>query len=175
MTVLGWPLSQAVARLLMLLGPICAVVAAAAADIPPPGWVVALVLGLAVAWVFVPESLFGTLCLAAVLGWWGVADLEGLPGEALIAALGLLVAHLAALVVSYGPAEMNVDPATARLWLRRGSLVLTAAPGVWILAVLLRDQPEPPGVWMAAMVAIAFGGVVAAVAYAPPRETAVEA
>jgi hypothetical protein len=170
MTILGWPLSQVAARLLMLLGPLGGLAAAAAADIPPPGWVVALVVGLAVAWAFLAESLFGTLCLAAVVGWWGVAELETLPGEALLAALGLLVAHLAALLVSYGPPEMDVDPATARLWLTRGVLVFGAAPVVWLLAVVLRDQPEPPGVWIAAMVAIAVAGIVAAVAYAPPHE-----
>lgn len=171
MTILGWPVSQVVARALMLLGPVVGLLAAALADVPPPGWVVALVVAMALGWAFMPESLFGTLCLALVLAWWGVADLAALPPEALIAAAALLIAHVAAVVASYGPPEMALDGPTLRLWFGRGALVLIAAPVVWALAVVLRDQPEPPGVWVAAMVAIAVAGVVATLAFTPPRET----
>jgi hypothetical protein len=174
MTVLGWPASQAWARLLMLVGPVVALVAAAVAEVPPPGWVVALVVALAVGWAVMPESLLGTLCLALVLAWWGVADLDGLPPEALFAAVGLLVSHVAAVVAAYGPPEMAIDAPTARLWFGRGAVVLIAAPVVWLLAVLLRDQPEPPGVWIAAMAAIVVAAGVAAVAFTPPEEAAVD-
>jgi hypothetical protein len=170
-TVLGWPASQVAARLPILLGPLAGLVAAALAGIPPPGWVAVLIGVLAVGWAFMPESLLGTMCLALVLAWWGVADLVGLPAEALIAALGLLVAHVAAVVAAYGPSEMSVDGPTARLWVVRAALVLIAAPVVWLLAVVLRDQPEPPGVWIAAMVAIVVAAVVAAVAFGLPQET----
>ena len=170
MTALGWPLSQLVARLLMLLGPLVGLVAAAAAGVPPPGWVTALVVVLAVGWVFMPESLLGTMCLAMVLAWWGVADLSGLPAEALVAALGLLVAHVAAVATAYGPPEMAIDTPTLRLWLTRGAAVFVAAPVVWMLAVLLHDQPEPPGVWIAAMVAVVVAAILATVAFVPPQE-----
>ncbi len=174
MTLLGWPLSQVVARVLMLLGPVVALVAAAFAEIPPPGWVAALVVALAIGWAFMPESLLGTLCLALVLAWWGVADLEALPPESLVAAVALLAAHVAAVVTAYGPPEMAVDGPTAQLWFGRGALVLIAAPAVWLLAAVLRDQPEPPGVWIAAMVAIAVAGLIAAVAFQPAGETTVD-
>ncbi len=39
-----------------------------------------------------------------------------------------------------------------------------------MLAVLVRDQPEPPGVWIAAMVAVVVAAVLATVAFAPPQE-----
>jgi hypothetical protein len=171
MSVLGWPASQVAARVLILLGPLAGLVAAAVAGFPPPGWVAALIGLLAVGWAFMPESLLGTMCLALVLAWWGVADLVGLPVESLVAALGLLVAHVAALLAAYGPSDMAIDGRTARLWVTRGALVLIAAPVVWLLAVLLRDQPEPPGVWIAAMVAIVVAAVVAAVAFEIPQET----
>jgi hypothetical protein len=171
MTILGWPASQVLSRVLMLLGPVVALVAAALADVPPPGWVAALVVAMAIGWVFMPESLIGTLCLALVLGWWGVAELETLPPESLVAAVALLTAHVAAVVASYGPPDMAIDGPTLRLWFGRGALVMIAAPAVWLLAVVLRDQPEPPGVWIAAMVAIAVAGVVATLAFMPPRET----
>jgi hypothetical protein len=175
MTALGWPLSQLVARLLVLLGPLVGLVAAAAADLPPPGWVTALVVVLAVGWAFMPESLLGTLCLAMVLAWWGVADYRAVPAEALVAALGILVAHVAAVVTAYGPPEMAIDTPTARLWLTRGAAVFTTAPIVWMLAALMRDQPEPPGVWIAAMVAVVVAAILATVAFAPPQERPVDA
>jgi len=174
MSVLGWPVSQVVARVLILLGPVVGLVAAVVADVPPPGWVAALVVALAIGWAFMPESLLGTLCLALVLAWWGVADLVGLPAEALVAALGLLVAHVAGIVAGYGPPEMALDGPTARLWLTRGALVFAAAPVVWLFAVALNDQPEPPGVWIAAMVAVVVGAVVAAAAFGLPEEPARE-
>jgi hypothetical protein len=175
MTALGWPLSQLVARLLVLLGPLVGLVAAAAADLPPPGWVTALVVVLAVGWAFMPESLLGTLCLAMVLAWWGIADFRAVPAEALVAALGILVAHVAAVVTAYGPPEMAIDTPTARLWLTRGAAVFTTAPIVWMLAALMRDQPEPPGVWIAAMVAVVVAAILATVAFAPPQERPVDA
>lgn len=170
-----WPLSQVAVRALVLLGPLTALAAAAAADVPPPGWVAALVVALAVGWAFLPESLLGTLCLAVVLAWWGVADLTTVPPEALVAALALLVAHVAAVAAAYGPPEMAVDGATARLWLVRGTLVFLAAPAVWVLVVLVRDQPEPPGVWIAGMAAVVVAAVVAAVAFGAPGEPARDA
>ena len=48
--------------------------------------------------------------------------------------------------------------------------MFVAAPVVWMLAVLLRDQPEPPGVWIAGMVAIVVAAIVAAVAFGLPEE-----
>jgi hypothetical protein len=174
MSALGWPLSQVVARLLMVLGPLVGLVASAAAGAPPPGWVTALVVVLAVGWAFMPESLLGTLCLAMVLVWWVSAQISGLPPEALVAALGLVVSHVAAVLTSYGPAEMSLGTPAVRLWLTRGAAVFAAAPVVWMLGVLLRDQPEPPGVWIAAMVAVVVAAVLATVAFMPPQERTVD-
>ena len=64
-------------------------------------------------------------------------------------------------VTAYGPPEMAVDAPTVRLWVTRGAAVFGAAPIVWMLAVLVRDQPEPPGVWIAAMVAVVVAAVLA--------------
>jgi hypothetical protein len=57
-----------------------------------------------------------------------------------------------------------------RLWLTRAAALAAAAPLVWLLAALLRGQPEPPGVWVAAMVAIVIAAVIAAVAFGAPQE-----
>lgn len=170
MSAFEWPVSQLVARLLVLAGPVAGLVAAGAAGIPPPGWWAALVVALSIGWAFSTESMLGTLSLALVLAWWGVADLSGLPAEALVAALGIVVAHVAALVASYGPPQLAVDAPTARLWLLRGGLVFLAAPIVWLVAVLLEGRPEPPGVWIAAMVAVVVAAGIAAAAYGATTE-----
>jgi hypothetical protein len=170
MSALEWSVSQLVARLLILLGPVVGMVAAAAAGAPPSGWAIALVLMLSFGWAFYPESAFGTMSLVLVLAWWGRSDLEELPAEMLVAALALLVAHLAALLTAYGPPEMVIDGQTVRLWVNRGAAVFVTAPVVWMLAVVLRDQPEPPGIWIAGMVAIVVAAVVAAVAFGIPEE-----
>jgi hypothetical protein len=170
MRALDWSPSQLVARLLVLLGPMVALFAATAADAPPTGWLAVLVLGLSLGWACYPESGVGTLALGLVLFWWVRSDQTDLSAALLIAALALLVAHIAALLAAYGPPEMAVDAPTARLWLTRGAALFVAAPVVWLLALLLRDQPEPPGVWIAGMVAIVVAAIVAAVAIGLPEE-----
>jgi hypothetical protein len=169
-SALEWSSSQLVARLLILVGPVVGIVAAAAAGAPSTGWAIALVLVLSFGWAFYPESSFGTMSLVVVLVWWGRADLEELPAEMLVAAFAVLVAHLAALLCGYGPPEMAIDGPTVRLWVNRGAAVFATAPVVWMLAALLRDQPEPPGVWIAGMVAIVVAALVAAVAFGVPEE-----
>lgn len=170
MTALDWPVSQLVARLLMLLGPILALLATLPAGVPPPAWLGALVVVLAFAWAFLPESVLGTMAMSLVLLWWVVSDLGGLPFEAVVAALALVVAHCASVVVSYGPPELDLDTSTLRLWLTRVALLCVAAPAVWLLGVAFEDRPEPPGVWIAAMVAIVVAAVIAAVAYGSAEE-----
>ena len=170
MSALEWSLSQLVARLLILLGPMVALFAAAAADAPPTGWMAVLVLVPSLGWAFYPESGIGTLALGLVLSWWVRSEQTDLSAAVLIAALALLIAHLAAVLTAYGPPEMAIDGPTARLWLTRGATVFVGAPVVWMLALLLRDQPEPPGVWIAGMVAIVVAAIVAAVAVALPEE-----
>ena len=167
---LEWPAAQLGARAVILLGPVLGLAAAAAADIPPPGWFAALVVALALGWALLPESVLGTMALALVVAWWGAAGLGDLPAAAMPAAVALLAAHLAAVVVSYGPPELELDAPTVRLWLTRGAALCAAAPGVWLLAEVMRGRPEPPGVWVAAMVAIVVAAVIAAVAFGPPQE-----
>ena len=61
MSALEWSVSQLVARVVILLGPVVGLFAAAAAGVPPPGWVAALVVALSLGWAFFPESAFGTV------------------------------------------------------------------------------------------------------------------
>ena len=149
--------SQLVLRIVVLLGPVVAVLASGPAGHWPPWWVIAMVAGLAGGFAAFPESAVGATAMLAVLVWWVVALDDGLHPTVLVAATALLVAHIAAVIASYGPGDMPVDPALLRLWVVRGALLLATAPLVWGLALLLRGEPEQPGIWV---VGVAAGLVV---------------
>ncbi len=99
--------------------------------------------------------------LILVISWWGVGLRDGIDPWALPAAAALLAAHVAAVLVSYGPAELPVDGATARLWARRAALVFLVVPLTYGLAVWVRDEPAPGGMWTAGLAA-AFAALLLA-------------
>lgn len=162
----GWTPGQALLRLMVLAGPLLALWSTALVGPAPAGWLVALTAVLSVAFAAMPESPFGAVAMLVVLAWWGVSLRDGLHPEAVLAAAGLLMAHVAALMASYGPADLPVDRAVAGLWARRTLLVFLSAPTAWALAAALRHQPEPPGIWLAGLVAALVAALVASAAFA---------
>ena len=165
-----WARSQLALRALVLLGPVSALLAAGPAGHAPPWWLVGVVLALAGASAWVPDSPFGVAPFLVVIGWWAAALGEAASAWVLVAAAGLVVAHVAGAVASYGPATMPVDAAIARLWARRGLLVLLAAPIAWVVTRLLRDQPEQPGIWLLGVAAACVATVVATAALGTREE-----
>ena len=163
---------QAVLRVLVLLGPLVALLSTGLAGVSPAGWLVALVLVLSVAFAAMPDSPFGTAAMVVVLAWWGVAFRDGLHPQALLAAAGLVVAHVAAVLTTYGPGEMPLDRDLARLWVRRGALVFVTAPAVWAAATALRGQPEPAGIWVAGLAAAFVATLAASLAFGVREEEA---
>jgi hypothetical protein len=161
---------QALLRALVALGPVVALLATGLVGAPPAGWLVALVVVLAVAFAAMPDSPFGTCVMVVVLVWWGVALRDGLHPQALVAAAGLVTAHVAAVLASYGPGTLPLDRGVARLWAARGAAVLLSAPVVWAVAELLRGQPEPPGIWVAGLAAACAATLVASAAFSPGGE-----
>jgi hypothetical protein len=95
-----------------------------------------------------------------VLVWWSVSLGDGIPASVLVAAVALVVAHVAALLASYGPREMPVDRATVLLWTRRTGLVLLTVPGAWFADRALRGEPEQPGIWVLGVAAACVATVV---------------
>ena len=53
-------------------------------------------------------------------------------GGVLVVGVLLATSHVAATLVSYGPATLAVDPRLARLWLARGGLALVPLPVTWL-------------------------------------------
>jgi hypothetical protein len=164
--MIGWSRGQRVLRLLVLLGPLVALYSTALVGPRPAGWLVALAVVLSVGFAAMPDSPFGTVAMLLVLAWWGVSLRDGLHPEALVAAAALLTSHVAALVSSYGPGVLPVDRVVARTWAVRAVLVFVPAPVVWALAAALRDQPEPPGIWLAGLLAALAAAVVGSAAFA---------
>ena len=140
--------SQVLLRVVVFLGPVVAVLATGPAGNWPPWWIAGAAVAIAAAASYDPDGPNGTGTGLVVLGWWAIALEDGLPASILVAAAGLVAAHLAALLASYGPATMPVDAATLRLWGGRGALVLITVPAAWALALALRGEPEQPGIWL---------------------------
>ncbi len=156
-----WTPGQWGLRVVAALGPVVALLATAPAGVPPRPWLVILVALLSLAHARLPESPIGTVAMAAVIIWWGVAFRDGPHAWAILAAAALVASHVAALVAGYGPDALGVDPATMRRWLVRGGAAYVLAPAAWVAAVLLRGRSEAPGIWVvglaAALVAVVVG------------------
>ena len=114
----------------------------------PPWWLVAAFAGLAALAAATPDSPVVSGAGLLVLVWWSVSLGDGVPASVLVAAVALVVAHVAALLASYGPREMPVDRATVLLWARRAGLVLLTVPAAWLADRALRGEPEQPGIWV---------------------------
>lgn len=155
----GW-WRTALLRAVVFLGPVVALLAAGPAGNWPEVWLVMLTVAMAGGFAAMPESALGTAVFCVVVVWWGFA-LEYVPVEIVLAGSALLASHLSALLLAYGPAQLPLDDGVLSRWLGRGMLVGLTVPAIWLLATALEDQPEPPGIWVAGLVA---GVVVCAVA-----------
>ncbi len=161
--VRAWTRGQWALRVLIVLGPLVALYARGLAAGRPPLWAGLVLFLLSAGWALGPESVIGVVALLFV-GWsWAAADPAGVPAAVLLAALGMVAAHLAALVVGYGPPRLPVPPSVVRLWARRGAIVLLPALPVWLVARLAGQLPDSRTVWVLGL-AVAVSVVVVAVA-----------
>jgi hypothetical protein len=158
-------------RAVILLAPVLALLAARPADLPH-GWFVALTIALSVGFAAMPESAFGTACLGLVVFWWALAAADGVPVGAIPAAFLLLATHVAAVLLSYGPPSLPIGADLFTRWLRRGAGVAVAAPLVWLVAVVVDEQPEPPGIWISGLASAVVVCIVAATAVTMREEDA---
>jgi hypothetical protein len=152
-----------VLRAVVLVGPVLALLVARPADLPH-GWFVALTVVLSLGFAAMPESPLGTGCLGLVVFWWALDTADGVRVEAIPAALLLLATHVAAVLLSYGPTSLPIGAALLTRWVRRGLGVAVAAPLVWLVAALVDDQPEPPGIWISGLACAVVVCIVAATA-----------
>jgi hypothetical protein len=168
----GWSRGQWALRLVVVAGSALALFSRTPSLGAPQPWIAVIVVALAVGWALFPESVVGSVTLLAVGFSWASSDVTEVPVAALVASLGMLAAHVAAVVVSYGPARLPVDLRVARLWALRGGGAFGAAVLVWVLARTVADLPDSGSVWVLGLVVTLSVVVVAAAAIqaANPRE-----
>ena len=79
--------------------------------------------------------------LAGAAYVWALAP-ETLSPLVLVAAAGMVLAHVSALLAAQGPARMALDGVQVRRWAARGLLLWFAAAVVWGLSVVVVDLPQ---------------------------------
>lgn len=158
-------------RATLLLAPVLALLCGATVQ-RPTTTVLVLVVVLAAGWAVLPESVLGTLALGTVVLWWALRVGAEVPVTALPAALLVLAAHLASVLLAYGPPGSPLRAPVLRRWAVRGAAVAVSVPAVWLVARAVGGQPEPPGVWVAGLASAAVLCVVAAVAVSTGRSDA---
>ena len=114
-----------------------------------PQWIFQVTFPLsAAAWARTPDHAVGIVPLVLVASWWaarGVVD-----WRVLVVAVLLLGAHLCAVLLSYGPGTLPVDPRLVGLWLARALLALVPAPVAWLAVRGIDPALAPSWLWLAA-------------------------
>lgn len=128
-------LDQLVLRSMTVVGAMTTIVAAQAAGARPALWWQLLLTLLALVLAVRPDSSTGALLLLGLVYVWATVP-DPLSPLVLLAAAGLLLVHLTALVAAQGPAAMEVDRSQVVLWAWRGALLWVAAATVWGLDLL---------------------------------------
>ena len=67
----------------------------------------------------------------------------------LVVAVLVLGAHVAAVLLSYGPGTLPVDARVVTLWLRRALLALVPVPFAWLAVRGIDPAQAPPWLWAA--------------------------
>ncbi len=152
-------LDQFVLRELIVIGAATAVVAAQAAGARPGPWHLGVLLALALQTAIRPESIAGMGLLAGAAYTW-VMTPETQSPLVLVAAAGMVLVHVCALVAAQGPARMRVDRAQLRRWAARALFLWLAAVVVWGLSLALADLPQgrlayASGLTLLAVIAVA--------------------
>jgi hypothetical protein len=135
----------------------------------PPVVLVLLVLLGGLLAAFKPEHLAASMTLGVVVLWWGLEVRSEVPVGILVAAAGLVAAHVAGTLLAYGPRFMPIPTELALLWSARGFLVWLAAPVVWVVARAYEGRAVPTSYWLAGLLTALVGAVVAALV-SPTRQ-----
>lgn len=143
-------MSSLLLRAALFLMP-CAALALALPE-RPNGLVVVTVVACSAWWARTPDHLAGTIALSVVVAWWTVHDV--FDARLLVVSVLLLVAHVVATLLSYGPAALPVDAQLAALWARRGLLALVPLAVTWLALRGLDADLAPAWVWISAALAV---------------------
>lgn len=152
----SWPAMSAgqwVTRAAIAALPVVALLCVSRAGGATPGWLFVAVTLTSLGWAAFPESAAGVTVLAVIVIWWGFQLGSELDPLVLPVAAALLAAHVAAVLASYGPRTMRLDPHLVRLWVRRAALVYVPVPVLYLTAAWAEGVSAPAGVWPAGLAA----------------------
>lgn len=137
----AWPgPDQFVLRSVVGVGAVTVLVAAAGAGATVPLWQAVTLLSMAAMTAGWPDSSAGAFLLVGSAYVWASAP-ESLSPWVLVAAAGMVFAHLAAQVAALGPAPLKVDGTQVSRWAVRAALVWIAAVATWVMVVWMREVP----------------------------------
>jgi hypothetical protein len=160
-----------VVRAVLFVGLMVALLAGVPEGYTPSVPVVGVVALGGVLAAFRPDDLAFSLTLGVVLVWWTVQLHTQVPVGVLVAAGGLVTAHVAATLLTYGPRFMAIPAGLVGVWAARGFLVWLAAPLVWFVARVYADRATPTSFWLAGLATALAGAVLAAMVVRPSAET----
>jgi hypothetical protein len=153
-----------VLRAVLAAGLVVSLLAGIPEGYTPPVALVVVVVALSAGAAFRPEHLVVSITMAVVIVWWGLQLRTEMPVAVLVVAACLVVAHVAATLLGYGPTSLPLDPALAVLWAMRAATTWTAALAVWAVARAYGGHGSPETFWLSGLAAALVGAVVAAVA-----------
>jgi hypothetical protein len=153
-----------VLRAVLVAGTVLALLAGIPEDYVPPALLVVLVVAAALLSAFRPEHLSLSITMGLVVVWWGLQLRGDMPVAVLVAAAGLTAAHVAAVMLGYGPPSLPVDPQLALLWAGRSVLTWLASLVVWGVARTYTGHGTPTLFWLSGLAAALVGAVAAGAA-----------
>ncbi len=121
------------------------------------GFVLVLLVGLAIAAVIHPDS-HTALVVEVVVVWQWLAGTDDVTNPAVVAvASGLFVFHVLIALMAVTPSSAVVDRVLVRRWLRRSGWVLIAIGAMWLVVVVMVDRRAPGNAFLTvlAMVVLA--------------------
>jgi hypothetical protein len=160
---LSVPTSVWAVRVVAVLGLLLALLAGVPEGYTPAVLLVVVVLLGGVLSAFRPDHLVFSVTLGVVVLWWALQVRTEVPLGCVVAAAGLVTAHVAGTLLAYGPTFMPIPRDLVVLWVTRGFLVWLAAPLVWLVARVYADHDVPASYWLAGLATALVGAVVAAV------------
>jgi hypothetical protein len=162
---------QVALRSVVGVGTAVVLVAATGAGAAVPLWQAVTLLGLAALTACWPDSSAGTLLLVGSAYVWAGTP-ESLSPWVLVAAAGMVYAHLAAQMAAVGPAQLAVDSAQVSRWAVRAALVWIAAAVTWVMVVWMRELPAGRTVYALGLLLLTVVAVAAAHRISTSRDRA---
>lgn len=119
-------------RLVVLIAPMVALVAEGRAGAHVQTWFITFVVIICAGSALLPDSHTGLLVVLMIGLHWALALRDVTSAWVLVAALALLVFHVAGVLASYGPTSVVLGSSLLALWLGRCGVAAAVTVLVWL-------------------------------------------